>query len=305
MAKGYSEAFSAEEETQMNEMRELDRTLPEEPEKPNVVENTVVTVEPVTEVVEEAVATAKPSMVPHAALHEEREARKAAEKSTRELTEQFARADERMKMIMGAQQQVAREVAPPDPDIDALGALKYVQTQLQQTQQQQTRQAQEFQQVQQINHIVQTAGNMERQYIVDNPDYNDASAYLLQSRFTELQEFGLTQEQANAQIENEKFQLAAQAVLQGKNAPALVMSMAKARGYTKKVAAASTAAASEEKLTNIAAGQKANASLSNVSGTSPKAGGYTARDLATMPDEEFNKLYASMTKAQQRAAFGD
>lgn len=297
---GYSEEFSADDQKAMNDMQAAD-TSPPEPEQ-KLEELSLAGLE-ITDPVQDAVEPKNEAnkMVPHAALHEEREARKAADKREKEATERSIRAEERMNLLIQASQpKPVEKAAMPDPDKDALGSLKYVTQQLNDLKQQNERNNQQQTQQQEVSRIAQQAAYQESQYIVANPHYQEASAFLLNSRAKELEAFGATPQQVMQQIELEKFQLAQQAIQSGRNPAEMVDTMAKLRGYAPK-----TNAPVQDNIVRIDNGQRANTSLSNVNGTSPNTGMPTGAQIAKMPDEDFNKLMANLTKAQQRAIFGD
>lgn len=298
---GYSEEFSADDQKAMNDMRTADATLPE-PE--NIPESAPESVSPSPEAPETVIETPESKdqnkMVPHAALHEEREARKAADKRSTEATEARIRAEERMNLLIQASQpKPVEKQSMPDPDKDALGALKYATQQLTDLQQQNERFTQQQQQ-QEVSRIAQQAAYQEQQFTAITPDYQDASGFLLNSRARELEAFGASPQQIQQQIEMEKFQLAQQALQSGRNPAEMVYTMAKLRGYAAKVAPVT-----QDNIDRISQGQKANTSLSNINGTSVNTKGLSGADIAKLPEDEFQKLMASMTKAQQRAAFGD
>ena len=77
----------------------------------------------------------KGKFVPHGALHEERERRKAVEKERDELRERFARGDERLRILSEAMQRPAAPAQPaatpepakvPDPAEDIFGYIEHL-----------------------------------------------------------------------------------------------------------------------------------------------------------------------------------
>lgn len=288
----YAEEFSSDDIKTMEEMKKLDSVPVEE----------VSAIEETTEplVKEEQVAEEKPvktSMVPHAALHEEREARKSAEKRARDLEEQFARFDERRKTLAELQEKQEVKEERPDPDKDALGALKYTQREIEALRAAELRREQEAQNGRQMQQIAYHAANREREFAEKTKDYSEASEFLLNSRLRELMAIGNNEIDARNLLEQEKFNLAAQALQRGQNPAEIVYNIAKERGFSTKQ--------TEEKLEKLEKNQKANVSLSNVSGTSASNKFPSAQEISKMSDEEFVKFEKSLTKAQRRIVFGD
>lgn len=305
-----SESLSAAEEKQMSDMRDQDNVR--EPEQDIQAQPEAKTADVDLSQADGKPADAQNKTVPHEALEAERQKRKAAEKRAQELEVQQARADERMKLINEAiearnkpQQTTPTEI--PDPEKDALGNLKY----LNKVTSEELAVLKKFKEdsearerhVNQSREITTRAAEMERQYIAQNPDYNEASAYLINSRLNELQALGLNEMAARQQIQQETYAMAQHGLQTGVNPAEMVYKIAGLRGYKK--ASAAQASSEADKIATIAAGQRANQSLTDISGnSSSKTGVVSAKDLANMSEAQFAKVMKNLDEDGMRAAFG-
>lgn len=291
-----SEALTADETKQMDEMRTTDTSEPE-PQDGEKLEKALP-----PEIEQKTEKEPKNTMVPHAALEEERQRRKATDKENQELKLQQARINERLSLINEAlekkNQPQVNEI--PDPDKDALGAVKMTMEEVRQLKEFKERMENNQKVAQQVGEVGNIAANLEKQFIATNPDYNEASQHLVNSRRNELSAFGLSDQQINQQIMQESMQIAIQALQQGKNPAEIVYNLSKIRGYAKKEATQDTQA----KLENIAAGQKANQSLGDVSGGSPNGAKIDAKSLATMSEADFAKVTKKLSQADMQELFG-
>jgi hypothetical protein len=150
---------------------------------------------------DEAKKEDRPETVPHAALHEERVARKQAEQRIQQLqlehAEKVARVEERVRMISDAMQKaqqpqkpVDADPRPPDDDVVGLTAWnasqweKHNRQQAEQAQrdsqmtEQQRQQAQRQQVLQRANHEV---GNRFKAMAAQRPDLQEADQHILKS----------------------------------------------------------------------------------------------------------------------------
>lgn len=333
---GIQESFSSEEQTQFDDMKTGDAApvIVEAPApvapKPDAPKPAVT--KPAAEaapVGDKAPAPGddkggaddgKGGMVPHGAMHAEREGRKKAEADL--ATERAARAAEtadrqkletRLTAILEKLTPKEEEPKPdviPDKDLDPVGyvtatmnatgkSLETVQAELaalkerdQQTQHQ--RQQTEF-----VHGIISKAAAKETEFLATTPDYWDASNYLLQSRQDELSDLGYTPQEIQGLIAVEKVAIADQALKAGKNPAEVVYGIAKRRGYTKAAPAGDdkgapadggAPAAGEDAGKRLAAaklGQEQSASLSDVGGAAPRT--LTVQALLEMPEAEFDK----------------
>lgn len=301
-----SESLSAEETKQMDEMRATDRIAPAVSEsEPEAVESKIAPEEAGEVTLEKTEKQeTKQKTVPHEALESERQKRKAAEKELQEARLNEARFDERMKMIneaLAKPEQKPQKMEVPDPEKDALGALKAMTHNYTLTEQenrilkQSVEQQQQVSVVQsQINDVIAKGTQAAVEYKKTAPDYDDAFNALSASRLQELKHMGLNEQQAQQKLYEDKLIITAQALTSGQNPAEVFYSIAKSRGYQTKASVTNASAQHPDAATQISIlteGQKVNQSLSNIQGGAPNAGNFiNGKDLATMSDAQFAKV---------------
>lgn len=246
--------------------------------------------------------------VPLAALQETREALKEEKRRNEEIQR---RTDERLRLLTEALSKAPEATKPvviPDPDKDALGALKTHQQQLKELMEYKQRsEAQQAENAQRQN-IISRAQQLEAQFVQETPDYGNASQFLIKSRHDELMATGMyTPEQVQKTIQGETMALAQQAISNGTNPAQIIYAIAKARGYTK--AEPKTEAAPVEdtaqRLDRIAAGQAASKSVGQALGAQVSSGkAMDGKTLANMSDDDFAKLYNKLSRGERAALMG-
>ncbi|XYD08815.1 hypothetical protein R1A27_28405 [Methylobacterium sp. NMS12] len=254
----------------------------------------------------------KGKFVPHGALHEERERRKAVEKERDELRERFARGDERLRILSEAMQRPATPAQPtpelvkvPDPAEDIFGYAKHLeqqiealrtgQTQLTESQKkaEETRQAEAAR-----NEVIGFYQQDLRTAIQADASVADAYEHLFAGRVAELQLVGMSQKDAIEAVRDEEFNLAQTARQRGQSPAALIAALAKSRGFAPKApepAPAPAAAPQEtaaERAARAAAGQAGPGRSLSAAGGQP-AGEITLETLSRMSEADFEKLMAS------------
>lgn len=248
---------------------------------------------------------AQQKMVPHAALHEEREMRKAAERAREEERQRWEQRFEQLLQRVPqpgqqAQSQPGPAAAPEVPTFEAdpvgniVGTLKQQgATQNQIVQALQNHAAQQ-QQMQVIDQLQNWAIGQETEYLPDNPDYSEATDFLKNNRRAELRAFGANAVDIENQLRKDRLEIAAIAHQRNLSFPQVVMDMARTRGFAPKVADTTTAAAAAaaqpnaaDKLASVAAGQQQSRSLGDARGTAPAP--MTAARLLAMNDADFDK----------------
>ncbi|MGU3467583.1 hypothetical protein ACLBXO_22305 [Methylobacterium sp. C33D] len=266
----------------------------------------------------------KGKFVPHGALHEERERRKAVEKERDELRERFARGDERLRILSEAMQRPAAPAQPaaapepvkvPNPDEDIFGYVKHLeqqvealrtgQTQLTESQKkaEETRQAEAAR-----NEVIGFYQQDLRTAIQADASVADAYEHLFAGRVAELQLVGMSQKDAIEAVRDEEFNLAQTARQRGQSPAALIAALAKSRGFAPKApepAPAPAAAPQEtaaERAARAAAGQAGPGRSLSAAGGQP-AGEITLETLSSMSEADFEKLLAS-NPARVRALMG-
>lgn len=276
-----SDTLTAEDNAALDAMRAADTAEPEATEAP-ATETPAAEPEPTTESVQEP---AKPQqrMVPHEALHEERERRKTAEQQVRDFQQLLAR------FAPQAPAAPAPE-APKIPDFstDPVGhfqaridALEKRNNELESFRTQQTQQT-EQQRAQQT--LTSWSAQQENQFRQTAPDYDDAVAHIRDQRVAELRALNVPDNAIMAQLQQDAMVLMATAHQQGANVAERVYAIAKSRGYQPKAAAAAT----PDPIETIQRGQQLAAGLGSA-GAAP-AGRLTAERLANMTEAEFSKV---------------
>lgn len=249
----------------------------------------------------------KPKLVPHQALHQERETRKKFEQQFRQSEIERVRLAERLNVFDQLRQHAAQPepIAPPDPDTDPVGALKYTQQQLAHFQQQeQQRVAYERQQSQESAQIAQIDGSYRsawQDFSARLPDAMDGYNHFVKGLDGYFQALGVPAgDQRNQMIAQEERRITMAALQAGANPAEVIYNLAKSQGYTAKAAKVPAEKASED----IARRQKALPAARSMSGGQATGGDATASSLADMSDDEFSAVVDKMTPAQQRALFG-
>lgn len=254
-------------------------------------------------------------MVPHSALHEERERRKELQEEVKREREVRVRVEERtnalLQRLATALQPAGGEATPvpPDPATDTVGALRMTAAEVRELQQFRHNIETQARHHEAVQGVVHHAAAQEAEFIKATPDYPAAGEFLRAAREAELAAVGLPPENRAQLIGAETLQLAALAIQQNRNPAELVYSLARSRGYAPPIpaavapAAGTRAGAAAETLRRVAAGQEAGASLGSLAGSAP-AGRITAQALATMSDAEFDRALAGLSPEQARTLFG-
>lgn len=301
-----AEEMTTDETKQMDDLRKTDSESQDIPEET-----------PAETKAEPAEGEPKPeqknTMVPHAALEEERQRRKAAEKKAQEAEQNQARLDERLNLINQALEKNNKKPEtsnePIDPEKDAMGAVKMTMEEVKQLKQFKENIENNQKTAQQIGAVTSRAMELEREFITTTPDYTEASNYLIASRRGELAALGYNDQQIQQQIYQESLTIAVTSMQQGKNPSEVIYNVAKLRGYAKKDAPANNGQtqptqSEAEKLARIAEAQKANQSIGNVNGGAPNNSKMDAKTLATMPEKDFAKVLKSLSESDLQNIMG-
>jgi|SRR5579863_3752458 len=183
------------------------------------------------------------NQVPHQALHQERELRKAAERERDEARNRMAVLEDRTTQILqrlngaGQQQQAPQEVPLPDPATDPVG---HILARLQHQDdllgrlasgadnaQRQISQNDTLSRIRAIADVQETAYERDVQ-----PDYKQAINYLIAFRDRELEHLGVKDPVARQrQIQEEGVYIAGAALRDGENIPDRLYKLAQLRGY--------------------------------------------------------------------------
>lgn len=257
----------------------------------------------------------KGRFVRHGAFHKERsmrkqeqEARKALEVKLSEREQAFARADERLKLLseaMSPRQEQQQEAAPPDPETDPIGAIRWLRDQVAAAQQRTTEVAKVTEADRADQHMAQSYRADAMRFAQNQKDFGDAYGFLLNGRDAELQAFGIGDAAERMRIiHDEEKGLVARALKDRASPAERVYALAKARGYAVKEEkpADEKKPAVVEQIENIARGQSAAKSLSAAGGSPSEV--LTAEALANMSEDEFAAYLEKTPRSKQRAMMG-
>jgi len=246
-------------------------------------------------------------MVPHQALHEERRRRQELQAEIQELKarmQQYEKLREELQELRTAAQRQQDQAAEEDEaklfeedPIEALRRrtermqkmLEETKGQAEQIQTMTKEQAEQQRFLQEVHTRVQAqAAEFQREH----PDYTEALNYLVEMRTRELQAIGITDPaEINEVLQQEALALSMNAIQRGQNAAEAVYNLAQVRGWSPK-----QQQSVDDKLDKLERGQKAARTLSG--GSSGKTEDLTLADIENMSDEEFDKFWEQMARAQ-------
>lgn len=259
---------------------------------PEVEEAMTPEEEAIPEVKEEPKAEEKkpPETVPLAVHIRQRE------KHDRELAnvrQQFAALQQQVEIGNQRLQQLTAIPEPPapDPNTDILGSLAYQQQQLQknvgEVKESLERQKQEQIVRQQREMLYNTVKSDEEVFSQDHPDYREAVSYAKGTMYNEYLALGLTEQQAQAKLQQDAYALAVHAMQTGQSPSEIAYKIAMARGYRRKEAAEEPV----QQEPNVVEMRQAGAARSKGAGSGDGAAKpLTFAELAAMDNEEFTKL---------------
>jgi hypothetical protein len=254
-----------------------------------------------TEQTQEQKPDDKKTVVPHAALHEERERRKEIQKAFEEEKRQNAifrdTMSRRMQELFQASQQSRQQQQPqfrdPNADPDPVAALAHNQQltvqQLAQIQHDRQQQDQRARQADYEQRVISWAQTQAEEYRQANPDFDDAYNHLRMVRVQELQAMGLPVEQIKQTLYNDEMWVYHHAAQARKNPAEIAHNMAKASGWKPKA----NEQAGEQKIDALQKGAGAAKTLGNGGG---EAGLPTLEQIAAMSEDDFAALKAKFAK---------
>lgn len=244
--------------------------------------------------------------VPHGALHEERELRKAAEARAKLLEERTNIILEKFGQPTQAPAPVVQPIAADeipsletDPLGHILGQMKAQAKEQEELKKNLSERAQQDQQTFAVQRLTGTAVSMEQEFARATPDYNEAASFLREGRRQEYTAMGYNPQQVEQAIQQEALGIANMALQRGQNPAEVIYTLAKTRGFAKAPPAPPAVqenglpipqenAQSAERLATVAKGQQQNQSLGNIRGSAPAP--LTAQKLLEMSPDEFAKV---------------
>lgn len=245
----------------------------------------------------------KPGFVPHAALHEERIRRQAAE---RELADLRA----------GRSAPEVEKPAPIDPDTDPIAALKEIRDY-------QQKQREEGERNNQIRAFDQRVQAHEKDFSDATPDYGDAVTFLREARAKQIiagyEAVGqqITQAQLGAMLLHEARTTSNGALENGRNPGEVFYTLAKSFGYAPKgadsvvipspvtpvtpeiIPAVLPTREASEKIARLTKGHAAGNKTGG--GEAPTSGEVTLESLANLEGAAFDAAFTKFTATQKRA----
>lgn len=263
--------------------------------------------EPAPEPAEPAPPRGDDSMVPLAALREERQRRQQLEQQQREMQQQMAELRGKFDgLAQGRQPAPEPEKPDPEPKYDdnpaewfrwrdrqnakEIASLKKT-TETYEAERKQRQEAERVQQQQQ--QVVSAYANAANQFAAETPDWRDAYQFLAKSRVDELVALGYNPQQANAYQQQEEFNIAVNCMQQGVNPAEKLYTIAKMRGYTKgeQPAPAPTPAPAPLPLPTGALRAQVSKSLSSAPGAPSNPP--TTAQLADLDDDAYARAVPS------------
>lgn len=255
------------------------------------------------ELVEEEAQQQTDGKVPLGALQKERIQRQQAQGHARELEQQNAQLMQQLaqfqqyqQQIAQAQQQQAQQAAVPDFDEDPRGYIEARERQFTE-QLQNMQQAREYEQAAaQVQHraqeLSQFAAQAQFEFAEQNPDFNEASDVVHNNAAATLRQQypGATDQQILATQAAAMFQFLDSCQRNGKNPAEAIFQRAQELGYTPGKHVPANRQPVRQPPTSLS-------SLS-ASGRAPdERGKVTAKDIANMPNDEFDRLFDSMRES--------
>ena len=189
------------------------------------------------------------------------------------------------------EKQRTSQVEEQEFNSDPLGSIQKQVKSLQEqiTNQHQTEQS-AAQQQQQEQQFFQAIAAQVNEFRHNQPDYDDALNFVLNSRRDELLAMGVNENDANMRIGHEAQEISMNAFQSGQNPAQVVYQMAKLRGFKPEPPKQS------KNIENIKKGQQASSSLSGASGAADDSD-ISLAGMDQWSDEEFDKFWSDMEKS--------
>jgi len=236
----------------------------------------------------EGISPAEPKvdMVPHQALHEERERRKDMEQQVRRMEERFNEFQARLQQET-AQPKAAEPEIPSfdeDPASNLDGRLRMQEETAQRLQAETTQQRQQRENQEKIVMFEREFQTKEATFAAKTPDYYQATEFLRNSRFNELKNLGYQEPQARQILDSEALNYAITATNNGVDPVEMFYKVARERGYK---GAAPAAAPGNVNLKELNENIERSESMGS-RGSTPRES-LSFDDLASMSDSDFDK----------------
>lgn len=186
--------------------------------------------------------TKKTRMVPHEALHSERERAKALEKQLQEAREERIRYETQMRMLTEAAQAAAQQQQPyqpanpleeedVDPNVDLFAAVEQERRRNRFLAEQQQNVQQGIAKTAEEQALANAVKGDAMQFAQQQPDFWPAYRHLLNTRGAELELLGLNPKAAEAQLRREEQEMVRLATKRGMRPAQYLYQMAGLRGW--------------------------------------------------------------------------
>lgn len=230
----------------------------------------------------------KSGMVPHQALHEERQRRKEMQEQIAAMRQNQEAMERRFAQVLQA---VSAPAAPqPNVEEDPVAYFQHETSNIKQTVEQLQQNAAAMQQMQQqqvaFQQFQQAYRSATRDFQNTTPDFMDAYRHLSDSRHQELVAMGYDSDTAWRIAQQNELELAQKCFVDGVNPGERLYGLAKMRGYVPKSPAAAQA---DARIQAVQQGQDSTIADST-SGAAPSAVKLTLAQVAAMSDADFDKL---------------
>ena len=244
----------------------------------------------------------KNTTVPHAAFHQERLRRQNTERELAQIKHQFETFNQRLEDMRRAADEA--ENAPPDPEQDPIGALKYQQQQLMQQRQREQETARETAERQQQEAAIRQIDTVYRQswesVRTDNPNSQQAYEGFISALDRHFQARGVYDPtERQTLINNEERAIAYAAMQQGRDPASVIIDT-----YGAQIAAETKLAVNAQEV--IERRQRATSAARSLSNAGGKSGdeAITAQRIADMSIDEYEAWRSKATPAQLRKFLG-
>jgi len=225
-------------------------------------------------------------VVPHAALHEQRELNKSLKVELTQTREKMERMEGTFQRFLAT----ANEKPAPKFDEDPLGHFQAENAALKDQLEKINSQLSGFQKNnEQASHIQALAGAIvesEQEFRQTNADYDAAVAHVKQTRREELKDLGYSGAEIKAILDQEILALGDRALKAGKSPAEVAYQMAKRYGFKgEKV--------EDNKIATLAKGMEMSKTVQGGRG-----GGISLEDLAKLPDDQVDAIMKDEKKFQ-------
>lgn len=234
------------------------------------------------------------SDAPEVALEKVNKALRESRNANRELKARLQQIEQQQADVVRRMQETQAKLTPEQQVTMETDPAGYLKQEVETLKQERAAQQQTEQQRQQIAQFTQWYAGQAQQFKAQQPDFDQAYAHYNQARVEQLQEAGLTQQQAAARLQFEEMQIASTAAQSGMNPAQVIYQLSHARGYKPSPKPQDSA----DKLKQIKTGVESSRPLSSVGG-----GGQTVNltweSVANMPSgPEFQKYWNQMMKQE-------